>query len=651
MKLLVDAQCMQSQSALRGIGRYTLSFVRALVSTRQGHQVELLLNGGADPIGLLRAREALETFLPAEALHVFDAPWPWSSPRDEDRRPIAQAAYAAAVRSIGPDALLVCSVFEDDDETVLSLKSSPADPPTAAVLHDLMPAVDPGTYLLGPSAPRYWRRLADLQRCDALLSNSRYSASQATQVLGSDCPVTTTVWGGPYPSGDFHTFESQHDDEPGLQLPASFVLTVGGDHPRKNLDRLVEAWSFVPPSVRAGGPLVIACRLSVGTRQRLIRLARRLGLREGELVLTGGVSEATLQGLYQRASAFVFASLEEGLGMPPLEAMASGCPTVLARSSALIELADDLEVYMDPADPADMARVIERALVDADFRERLLAVASRTAGRFTWTATAETAWDALGSLPPAGGKPATTSGRTMLASDVFALEALASSPAPVLLDAPVPDGDVTSLGLPVLPRALLAPATALLACDDQASARALRQGVLDVPVLHEPWALERVEAHDFYRELSRSLCTLVLPDRLAQATVDAVCLPPRWTLERPRPCWLLLSGSRTRQGPLQLALDAGVDLVVAETEAVFLSRLVDVVLISASEFGAHASVLLDARCRGTRVVALQDDTFVTTATWCEDLPLGGAPDEPGSWPHLVDLAAEWGRSTGWPWRA
>ena len=82
MKLLFDAQCIQSSSSLRGIGRYALSLLAGLTDTaaEHGHEVEVLLNAGDDPERLLRARTAVETLVPPSGVHVFDAPWPWLPP-------------------------------------------------------------------------------------------------------------------------------------------------------------------------------------------------------------------------------------------------------------------------------------------------------------------------------------------------------------------------------------------------------------------------------------------------------------------------------------------------------------------------------------------------------------------------------------------
>jgi glycosyltransferase involved in cell wall biosynthesis len=653
VRLLIDAQCIQSTSSLRGIGRYALSLTRALVQEAGPHQVEVLLNGGDDPTRLMRARAAIEGFLPARSIHVFDAPWPWTPPYDHRRRPAAEAAHAAAVRSLAPDALLVASPFEGDTENVTAIRPTPADPPCAAILYDLIPALDPGTYLLGPGASIYWRRFEAFQRCDALLAISEHSGSQAVQLLGQRCPPVTPVWGGPYPSGDFPDFEPQSDDVPGLVLPPRFVLSVGGDHPRKNLDRLVAAWGRVPRDVRLRNPLVLACRLNPGTVRRLRRIARRSGVSPGELVLTGGVSEQTLHDLYRRALAFVFPSIEEGLGMPPLEAMAVGCPTVLARGSSLSELADDDICFFDGLDVDNMAGAIARAVTDEAVRDRLQQAATRSSEQFTWRRSAQLAWAALQELParpPAGGRtPA-----VVPLSDPQAVAQLTSAPAPVALDAPLPTGPVGDLGLALAPRVTLAAATALLAPDRARAQAAVGAGLVDHPVLVEHSDLAQFVRHDFYGVYAEALAGLgpLEPD-LAARVVDAVARPPRWTLQRPRPVWLLLTEEAAGAELRELAATWGVDLVLGRLAAVALAPSVDVVLLDAADVGTLEPALAHARRRGARVTALHArHAALATPAWVEDLVLGGDTLDPSAWQSAVrPRASGWGRSTGWPWRA
>lgn len=606
MRLLVDAQCVQSSSSLRGIGRYSLCLLRALVEQAGEHRIEVLLNGGDDVERLLRARAALESFLPPGRIHVFDAPWPWFAPAGRGDRSAAEAAYSAAVASLRPDAVLVQSVMESDQENVLALAAG--GPPTAAVLYDLIPAADPGTYLLGPGAQDYWRRFGQLQQADLLLSISDYSAQQARVLLGEQCPPLATVWGGPYASGDFPAFETQHDAQPDHVLPERFVLAVGGDHPRKNLDRLVLAWAQVPPAHRAGTSLVVACGLNVGTLRRLRRIARRAGLQSGELVLTGRVSERRLDTLYRSALAFAFPSTEEGLGMPPIEAMTAGCPTLLARSSSLVELADDDAVFFDGESVEDMAAALTRVVADAAHRDHLRAVAARSVERLTWAHAAQRSWRALERLPE----------RPFAAA--APVEPLRLTALPEVMPADR-EGALPVLGAERGLRAALAGVAAIIAPAPVASALAAG-GVVDVPLLSDDEQLPPAGEHDL---LAAMAC--LLPDP-PPGLVDVVARPPRWALERPRPVWLLLTRSwADRAETLRERADAtGADLVVARPGAEALARSVDLVAVEGGT--VDPSLLVPARCRGAVVEVIDAE-----------------PDDM----TMIGWAAV-GRTTGWPWR-
>lgn len=619
MRLLLDLQCVQSTSAVRGIGRYALSLSRALVEKAGPEdRVEVLLNAGDEPARLLRARTALEMFLPARAVHVFDAPWPWQHHPSPARRAEAEAVRSAAIASLAPDALLVGSIFEGDKENLLSVDRYGV--PTAALLYDLIPASDPHTYLLGPGADSYWRRYEELRRVDLLLAISNYSAQQARNLLGDSCPRAVPIWGGPYPSGLFTAFETRAASAP-LDVPDRYLLSVGGDHPRKNLDRLVQAWAAVAD--RAQTALVIACRLNVGTARRLRRLAKRGWLQPGELILAGEVSEKALDALYRGALAFIFPSTEEGLGMPPLEAMAAGCPTVLARGSSLSELVDEDDAYFDGFDVADIARSITRVLHDNAFRHRLRKVAAACTSRFTWTRAAELAWAALHELPRRPVSPPDVSPPGSVAD-------LPRDPRPlVLTEVPaVPDGPEAvaaerTLGLcsdvPGLVTAL-APAPALVVPDDALARRLVTAGLVEQPVLSVEDQLRRATAHDLYAAVRDRLPTPRWPDDL----VHALAHPPRWSLERAWPVWLWLT-ARERTAPP--AVPEGVVLVIARAPAVVLARSVDRVVVDAELLPKLQADLHRARCLGAAVTVLGDV----------------APD----WASPPDPVAV--RTTGWPW--
>ena len=108
--------------------------------------------------------------------------------------------------------------------------------------------------------------------------------------------------------------------------------------------------------------------------------------------------EDDLVALYNMAHLFVFPSKHEGFGLPPLEAMACGAPTLGANASSLPEVIGWSEALFDPHSPANMATKISQALLDSDFREKLKAHASEQVKKFSWDASAVKAIAALENL-------------------------------------------------------------------------------------------------------------------------------------------------------------------------------------------------------------------------------------------------------------
>jgi glycosyltransferase involved in cell wall biosynthesis len=120
------------------------------------------------------------------------------------------------------------------------------------------------------------------------------------------------------------------------------------------------------------------------TLQRL----RELGL-EGQVIMPGYVADQDLPAIYSLAGCFAFPSLFEGFGLPPLEAMACGCPVVCSNASSLPEVCADAALLVPPTDVAALTSALRRLLDDADLRADLRARGLRRASNFTWQMAAE----------------------------------------------------------------------------------------------------------------------------------------------------------------------------------------------------------------------------------------------------------------------
>ncbi len=175
------------------------------------------------------------------------------------------------------------------------------------------------------------------------------------------------------------------------QIRHPYLLYAGTIRPQKNIPRLIEAFSVLKGEL-AGHPfyeplklLIIGDELS---KHPVVRRAVVQTRMEREVRFFGFVSFDTLRLLYEGAEAFVFPSLYEGFGLPPLEAMASGVPVVTSNASSLPEVVGDAAELVNPENVFDIVRGIREVLVNSDYRRELVERGRRRAHLFSWTETA-----------------------------------------------------------------------------------------------------------------------------------------------------------------------------------------------------------------------------------------------------------------------
>ena len=167
-----------------------------------------------------------------------------------------------------------------------------------------------------------------------------------------------------------------------FQLHDQFVLYAGNVKPHKNLERLIEAFHLVRRRGLDHLKLVLIGD-EISRYAALRRAVHRHQLHKYVRFL-GYLPEETLAVMYRLAGVFVFPSLYEGFGLPPLEAMASGTPVVTSNVSSLPEVAGDAAVLVDPYDPGAIADGIYRVLTDDRFRCDLRARGAARARQFSW---------------------------------------------------------------------------------------------------------------------------------------------------------------------------------------------------------------------------------------------------------------------------
>jgi len=166
-------------------------------------------------------------------------------------------------------------------------------------------------------------------------------------------------------------------------LPDRYILFVSTIEPRKNLRVLLDAFERLKKRGAYDGELVVVGRMGWKSDDLIPRLRSR------DVLHLDYLPPNELASVYRKAEIFVFPSIYEGFGFPLLEAMASGVPSIAARSSSLPEVGADAALYFDPSNARELEGAIEQLLKDRGLCEELIARGKRRVAEFRWDVTAE----------------------------------------------------------------------------------------------------------------------------------------------------------------------------------------------------------------------------------------------------------------------
>jgi glycosyltransferase involved in cell wall biosynthesis len=180
-----------------------------------------------------------------------------------------------------------------------------------------------------------------------------------------------------------------HEPNPSIKYQTEpYALFIGTLEPRKNLERLLQAWKQLPQEIRGEHRLIV-----VGVKGWMVDQLQAEGNDSIEFV--GHVSDQALQSFLSGASCFVYPSLYEGFGLPVIEAMAAGVPVLTSNVGATSEIAKDAALLVDPLSIDEIVSGLRRLLTDSDLRLQLSEAGLKRAGEFSWARTARLTLEAL----------------------------------------------------------------------------------------------------------------------------------------------------------------------------------------------------------------------------------------------------------------
>lgn len=230
------------------------------------------------------------------------------------------------------------------------------------------------------------------RKANAILCDSEFTQDELRRLTGRDAQKLYTIHLGL----DHSLFQVQRDCNPHLR---PYLLFVGNVKPHKNLKTLLNAFKLIENQIPHDLVIVGKKEGFITGDKSVVAEAVSLGDR---VKFTGYVEDNLLRQYYVHADALVLPSLYEGFGLPPLEAMACGCPAIVSRATSLPEVCGDAALYCDPRSAKDIAEKIRRLVRDPSLREDLQKRGPEQASRFRWERCAEQTFDVIERMLRAG---------------------------------------------------------------------------------------------------------------------------------------------------------------------------------------------------------------------------------------------------------
>jgi glycosyltransferase involved in cell wall biosynthesis len=379
LKIIFDAQCLQTPTRKRGIGRYSISLIAAMCAEMPEQKFGVLLTTLTNRNNFNEAVSELELLnCPNLELLVYD---PFKNNRSINFNQ-AQKALESFLLSFNPVAIVSLSSFEKLNSIIPISKNSSFR--RLVILYDLIPLQSNRELLVSNfQMTSYHWALANLSTSDCLLSISRESETAWRRLVSRDSKIRVVYGAG---------YSTQRPNCAQTNSIRSGILCVGAEQKHKNIANLIKAYSLLAPSIREHHKLTIVGIHSRGARAKLVKYSKSLNV---SIKFPSYLKNLELEDLYLSNKLLVMPSLVEGLSMPILEAWELGLPAVGSTGTVAEELIVDLEFLFEPNDVNSIAATIQNILTDETVWQRAVKSAGNKANKYSWENTAKLVLEAV----------------------------------------------------------------------------------------------------------------------------------------------------------------------------------------------------------------------------------------------------------------
>ena len=395
MKIIIDLQSLQGNNRNRGIGRYSLALSQAILQHPHHHEISLCLNNN-DIENIENIRSKFKALIPDDHIKIFEIPKIDNNKSFTNfaRSKIAEKIRENFIANLNPDLIYVSSIFEQGkDDIPISIGEFNQSSLNTATLYDLIPFKFYKHYIKDNNARNFlFQKMQILKKNNLILTISDYVAKEAIDILGIprqsivNCSVGID---SKFKKIDINPLEKDEIKKT-YGIKKEFIFYLGGLDFRKNVNGLIAAYSVLPKDLRNKFQLfIIVSDVVDSVKPYLNEFIRHYNLESNEIILQNHISEDDLIKLYNMCSLFVFPSLHEGFGLPILEAMACGAPTITSDTSSMPEAVGCEEALFNPKDSQSIACKIHEVLTNKNITNFLKEHATNQIKKFTWEKTAK----------------------------------------------------------------------------------------------------------------------------------------------------------------------------------------------------------------------------------------------------------------------
>ena len=255
----------------------------------------------------------------------------------------------------------------------------PSEIKRIVVIHDLTP-------ILFPHMHRFHSQLLQkiflkgiLKRASLIITNSTSTSKDLAAYYPAAAEKTRQIYLG---KDECITFIPDRTESNKITNGRPYFLFAGSIEPRKNLPSLLKA--FTRFKQHSGSDHILVIAGGKGWKNKAFFKTLQDHPYKKEIILSGFISRHTLACLYSHAEAFVFPSVYEGFGLPVVEAMACGTPSLISNTSSLPEVGGDAALYFDPSSHVEIANVMSRIVDEEGLKKKLSEMALKQAAKFSW---------------------------------------------------------------------------------------------------------------------------------------------------------------------------------------------------------------------------------------------------------------------------